>query len=114
MYFGLNIETQGAWSVTSLSTWAHRLFAEVGSVIPSVPALSMFAYPLVAELGDVRARVAVRVERAAPEQDVQEVRGRRIVLIPARVRELRLVARVLHIRVLDVRREGLKRGLVAE
>ena len=38
MYLGLNIDTHGAWSVTSLSTWAHCLLAEAGSVIPVVPA----------------------------------------------------------------------------
>ena len=38
MYFGLYIATHGAWSVTSLSTWAQILFAAAGSVIPTWPA----------------------------------------------------------------------------
>src|SRR3954449_1603250 len=50
---------------------------------------------LVTELRDVRARVRVRVERAAPEQDVEEVRRRRVVREPARVGKVHLVLRVL-------------------
>ena len=41
MFFGLNIVTIGAWSVTSLSTRVQSLFAAVGSVVPSLPARSM-------------------------------------------------------------------------
>ena len=44
MYFGLYIETHGAWSVTSLSTFAQILFPAVGSVIPTLPAWSMSAW----------------------------------------------------------------------
>src|SRR3954469_24720024 len=69
---------------------------------------------LVAELRDFRARVGVRVERVAPQQDVEEVRRRRIVSEPARVGEVHLVLRVLDIRILDVVGQELRRRLVAE
>ena len=69
---------------------------------------------MVAELGDVRARVAVRVERAAAEQDVQEVGRCRIVGEPVGERELHLVLRVLDERVLDVVGQELRRCLVPE
>src|SRR3954464_3199605 len=69
---------------------------------------------LVAELRDVRARVRVRMERVAPEQDIEEVRRGRVVREPARVREVHLVLRVLDIRILDVVGQELRRGLVAE
>src|SRR3954447_14207165 len=38
MYFGLNIATHGAWSVTAWSAWDHSLLAADGSVIPTWPA----------------------------------------------------------------------------
>src|ERR687885_1135227 len=69
---------------------------------------------LVAKLGDVRARVRVRMERVAPEQDVEEVRRRRVVGEPARVGEVDLVLRVLDVRILDVVGQELRCRLVAE
>src|ERR1022692_304028 len=71
---------------------------------------------LLAERGDVRAGVAVRVDGAAAEQHVQEVRGGRVVLEPLRVGHVPLggVGRVLDERVLDAGRQQLDRGLVAD
>src|SRR5262249_61548047 len=67
-----------------------------------------------AVLSDVRARIRVRDEAVTAEQDVQEVGGGRVVLVPARVAELDLVLRVLAERILDVHRKELRRRLVAE
>src|SRR2546423_814677 len=66
---------------------------------------------LVAEPGDVDARVAARMERVAPEEDVQEVRGGRIVLVPLLDVDLHLVLRVLDVGEGDVPRDRLRRCL---
>src|SRR3954466_7009230 len=52
---------------------------------------------LVAELRDVRARVRVGVERVAAEEDVEEIRRRRVVGEPVRPPDLDLVLGVLDV-----------------
>ncbi len=51
----------------------------------------------VAEAADVGARVGIRHEGAAAEQAVEQVGGRRILLVPLREAHLDPVARVLHV-----------------
>src|SRR5580765_411910 len=62
---------------------------------------------LVAEAGHVDAGVASRVEGLAAEQDVEEVRGGRVVLVPLLHVDLDLVLRVLRIGERDVGRDRL-------
>src|SRR5436190_1141253 len=66
---------------------------------------------LVAEACDVDARVAPWVERLAAEQDVEEVRCGRVVLIPLLNVDLHLVLRVLGVGEEDVPRDRLRRRL---
>ena len=64
---------------------SRALAAPVGSVASMrLGLVDLRLDGLVAERGDVRAGVAVRVDGAAAEQHVQEVRRRRVVLVPGR------------------------------
>src|SRR4051812_10305166 len=67
---------------------------------------------LAAEAGDVDARVAAGMERLAAEEDVEEVRGGRVVLVPLLDVDLHLVLRVLNVGEEDVPGDRLDTRLV--
>src|SRR6266508_1454717 len=69
---------------------------------------------LVAEAGDIDARVAAGVERVAAEEDVEEVRRSRVVLVPLLDVDLHLVLRVLDVGEEDVAGDRLDARLVAD